>query len=128
MGVMIQMLGGNAEAIEAINASIGKTIVSATMAENSLRFALADGQTLVLSDEGQDCCEHRYMTCDDDLSGFYGATLLEVEVRDAPSIDDGDVHEVQFLVVKTSKGDITAETHNEHNGYYGGFSVQARLS
>jgi hypothetical protein len=33
------------------------------------------------------------------------------------------VHEVQFLRVSTDAGTIVCETHNEHNGYYGGFNV-----
>lgn len=130
MGVMIQMLGGNAETVDALEQTIGKTIAGMSMENNSLRIAMADGRTLMLDDGGQSCCEHRYMTCDDDLSGYEGATLVNVETRDAPSVEDeyGNEHEVQFLVVTTSKGTITAATHNEHNGYYGGFWIQARLS
>ena len=37
----------------------------------------------------------------------------------------GGVHEVQFLNIETSLGIITFETHNEHNGYYGGFYIKA---
>lgn len=42
--------------------------------------------------------------------------------------NQNDVHEVQFLVVHTDKGDLTMSSHNEHNGYYGGFSIEARVS
>lgn len=37
------------------------------------------------------------------------------------------MHEVQFLHVKTSKGSFAVSNHNEHNGYYGGFNVEASL-
>lgn len=89
-----------------------------------------DGTGLNLWDAGQDCCEERYMTCDDDLSAFVGAKFLGAEERDGTgalkNADDSDVHETTFLVVKTSLGDFTVCTHNEHNGYYGGFNLTAR--
>ncbi len=80
-------------------------------------------------DGGQDCCEHRYMHSDDDIQSFVGGTLIDAEIREVPNREDGygDVHEVQFLIVTTSKGAFTIETHNEHNGYYGGFWVVARM-
>jgi hypothetical protein len=57
-----------------------------------------------------------------------GAKLLDIEVREAPNVPyEYGEHEVQFLVVKTDKGNITFQTHNEHNGYYGGFYIQASL-
>ena len=42
--------------------------------------------------------------------------------------DDGnndEIHEIQFLDVKTSKGVFQISNHNVHNGYYGGFWVIA---
>lgn len=81
-----------------------------------------------LADYGQDCCESRYMTCDDDLPSFVGAKLLGVEVADGPNQESKfETHEIQFLRVMTSKGTIVCETHNEHNGYYGGFSMCAQF-
>nr|WP_152613166.1 hypothetical protein [Inquilinus limosus] len=65
------------------------------------------------------------MTCDDDLKPIIGATLLGWEIRDVTyDGDDYDVHEIQFLVVNTSQGSFTVANHNEHNGYYGGFSIE----
>ena len=125
LGVMINMLGSNEGTVEAINASIGKKIVSIALVDNSLRFALSDGSNLSLRDDGQSCCEHRYMSTDDDLSYYVGAELLGFELKDAPSIGDDEVHEVQFLDVRTSKGVFTMSNHNEHNGYYGGFWIVA---
>jgi hypothetical protein len=58
-----------------------------------------------------------------------GATLLDLELKSAGDIDnEWDVHEIQFLDVKTSEGVFTMVNHNMHNGYYGGFYVQARLN
>ena len=37
------------------------------------------------------------------------------------------MHECQSLLIDTSEGVIDFVTHVEHNGYYGGFSIQAKL-
>lgn len=70
------------------------------------------------------------MRTDDNLADYVGGQLLDMELRDAPEQEDehGDVHEVQFLVVKTSKGQFTMSNHNEHNGYYGGFYIEVAVS
>jgi hypothetical protein len=128
IGVLIQMLGGND--IKAIKNSIGKAIsnVSLEKETNQLLFEFIDGKNLVVWDDGQRCCELRYMTSDDDLSYYSGATLMDIEVRNSPNVQTpyGTEHEVQFLVITTSKGQFTIENHNEHNGYYGGFWLNAR--
>ena len=37
----------------------------------------------------------------------------------------GDSHETMFVEIVTDGGDsVTLTTHNEHNGYYGGFWLQ----
>ena len=106
---------------------LGKRIESARMANESLVLVFDDGTAIRFLDEGGQCCEVRYMTCDDNLRDFTGDRLLGWEVLDAPERDgSGDVHEVQFLHVRTSGGTITCETHNEHNGFYGGFEVRVR--
>ena len=127
VGVMLRMLGGNEESAGAMQAAIGKTIATVALEGDSvLAFTFDDGTRLRLTDTGQSCCESRYMRTDDDLSGFVGATLLGAEVRPAPSIatEYGD-HDVEFLVIETSKGAFTMSNHNEHNGYYGGLSIEA---
>lgn len=91
---------------------------------------ITESGTLALHDEydgGGYCDETRWMVCDDDLEYIHGATLCGIELLDAPSVpnDEGDTHEVQFLRVFTSMGNVTVETHNEHNGYYGGFDIVA---
>ena len=50
--------------------------------------------------------------------------MIDAEIREAPNEPDeyGD-HEVQFLLVNTSIGTFTVASHNEHNGYYGGFDI-----
>lgn len=125
IGVPLGFLGGNAETVEVHQRAIGKTIKSAKLSDDVLKFEFTDGTGLNVWDDGQSCCEERYMTTDDDLSAFAGAEFRGLDLRDGPTVVGGygDVHEVQFLIVKTSLGDFTMETHNEHNGYYSGFWI-----
>ena len=129
IGVMLQYLAGNKSTVEAHNAGKGKVIKSLTLDKDKdeLVMLFDDGTGLVFWDNGQSCCESRYMTCDDDLASYAGATFIEAELAEAPSVDlEWGEHEVQFLNIKTSLGVATLETHNEHNGYYGGFAVCIR--
>ena len=127
--VMINKLSGNSSSVRAFQNAIGKQISSLELTENELLFVFSDGARMRLFDNGQSCCETRYMTTDDDLSYYVGSKLLGAEIRDAPTGDekdyDHDDHDVQFLLVNTDKGTFTMENHNVHNGYYGGFSVCA---
>ena len=104
--------------------SVGKEIAGVTLLDSRLHFVFTDKTEVYVTDSGQDCCETRYMTTDDDLNSFIGTKLLGLEIKDAPDVDvDGFVHEVQFLEIQTSKGVFTMANHNEHNGYYGGFCI-----
>lgn len=128
LGVMLGLLTGNERSVNAYQRLVGKKIAALTLDEDALHFVMDDGTRVKLFDDGQSCCEHRYMHSDDALSDFVGATFISAEVRDAPDIEDdsGEVHEVAFLVVTTNIGAFTVATHNEHNGYYGGFLIAAR--
>ena len=112
-------------------AAVGRTIDSVALTDSEeLLFKFTDGSSLSISDEGQSCCESRYITCDDHLSYYSGATFLDATVVDGPEEEDPDewtCHEQRWLVVTTSKGDFRATTHNEHNGYYGGFCINAKF-
>lgn len=135
LGVMVNMLFGDTGASAALDGSIGKTIAKVVVdpslngGDGAMVITFAGGGSLSLYDSGRSCCEHRYMVSDADLDSFVGAKLQDVEVLDAGTIENGyDVHEVSFLNVRTSKGIIDAATHNEHNGYYGGFWLTASYS
>jgi hypothetical protein len=74
------------------------------------------------------------MTCDDNLEDYIGAHftgLIRKSQSEIPQLPDednytsNDTHEVQWLEVVTSKGCFTIAAHNEHNGYYGGFDIDA---
>lgn len=127
MGVMINELFGDDRGSQLFSASVGKRIEKLSLKDDALEFIFSDGMGIAIFDDGQSCCENRYMTTDDDLSRFIGAELVSAETSSAPNIEyeDGD-HEVQFLKVTTSFGVFTMESHNEHNGYYGGFSIDVR--
>jgi hypothetical protein len=138
LGVMINILGGNAETVNAYQKAIGKTIKHVALSTvepewdgvsiDTLRLEFDDASTLNIFDSGQSCCESRYMRTDDKLEDFIGATLLNIELKEAPNMEDEDGdHEVQFLELMTSKGALTMASHNEHNGYYGGFAIKLKF-
>jgi hypothetical protein len=130
MGVMLGILGGNEETVNSIKSSLNKVIETVTLDEENLVISFTDNTQLTIWDDGQSCCEARYMTTDDNLSDFNGATLLDFELKSVESGDDDgwEEHEIQFLDVKTSNGVFTMANHNVHNGYYGGFYVKAKLN
>lgn len=127
---MLGYLGGNASTVEAYHASIGKTIAKAVLDadaedDGAVIIDFTDGSGLSIFDAGRSCCESRYITCDDDLAGLAGAKLMDIELRDGGSVEaDYDCHETQFVEIVTSNGNATLCTHNEHNGYYGGFCIR----
>lgn len=127
IGVMISMLGGNEKSAKTFSNAIGKEIKNLEIIENELIFEFADGEKIALFDDGQSCCEHRYMHTDDDLKNFVGAKLQMAETKPGSEGDwDYGVKESEFLIVTTSKGQFTIVNYNEHNGYYGGFSIRCR--
>jgi hypothetical protein len=130
IGVMLRYLGGNKETVDTIKTSLNKIIekVWLNKEKNELFFKFEDNTGMVIWDNGQSCCEYRYMRTDDILSEFSGAKFLDIELKHAPDQEDeyGQVHEIQFLDIKTDKGVFQISTHNEHNGCYGGFYVVAK--
>lgn len=126
IGVMLGQLAGNTETVNCIQSVIGKQIKSIELIEDEIVLKTSEGG-LKLLDDGQSCCEARYMRTDDDLSEFTGAVVNGFELKQAPDQDhEWGTHEVQFLEIATSKGAITFASHNEHNGYYSGFRIVAK--
>lgn len=125
IGAMLRVLGGGSE--NSADKYYGRKIKNAVFdkAEDAFRITFEDGVTIAITDQGQSCCEHRYMTCDDDPTSLSGGILKHIKVKKGPDLEDqyGDPHEVAFLEVATDKGFVTFATHNEHNGYYGGFGL-----
>ena len=135
MGIRLNMLGGDKETVESFTNAIGKTIKRIELdSANELKIWFTDNTGIKMFDDGQSCCETRFMCCDDDLAPFIGGTLIGAEIADGPDLiadgpdlfDGCEEHNQQFLKVTTSKGVFTVVNHNEHNGYYGGFDIVVR--
>lgn len=126
LGVMIKRMFS--KPCEELRDLVGKLIVSVELSDNTLVIGFKEG-LFKIWDGGQSCCEHRYMSTDDNLKYHVGARLLSMEIKGAPDIEGeyGDTHECQFLEVTTSKGRFQCANHNEHNGYYGGFALTAKF-
>lgn len=122
IGSMLYELGGGTK--ESASKYYGKKIKWARHEGDIFKIKFYEGPTIQITDEGQSCCEHRYMTCDDDLKILKDTVLNKIEVKYADADDNnGDSHEIAFLDVQTNKGSIQFATHNKHNGYYGGFGL-----
>ena len=126
---MIDVCNLEGKSIDAFMKVVGKKIMGIKLEDDMLYLSFGSQGTLKISDEGQSCCERRYMTTDDKLGDYVGGNLLNIEVKPVPiPIKDSeydDVHDIEFLEVTTTKGAFVMTTHNEHNGYYGGFYVSA---
>jgi len=126
IGVMIGMLSGNRESAAAVQEAIGRKIVQVKLEDNSLTLTFDPSLAIELYDDGQSCCESRYMRTDDDPSDIVGHVLMSIETAPAPSIGSDEDHDVEFLRIITNRGLLVISNHNEHNGYYGGFCLRAR--
>lgn len=127
IGVVLKMLSGNQQSFNAYTNAINKIIKDVRLDEesNTLLFRFDDETTLTVKDNGQSCCEVRYMRTDDNLSEFSGARLLGMAIKDVDNApDEYGEHEIQFFEVTTDRGVFSISNHNEHNGYYGGFAIE----
>lgn len=127
---MLEVCNLEGKSIDAFMKVVGKKIMDIKLEDDMLYLSFGSQGTLKISDEGQSCCEYRYMTTDDKLDEYVGGNLLNIEIKPTPiPIKDGgddEDHDIEFLEVTTTKGAFVLATHNEHNGYYGGFYVCAR--
>ena len=123
IGAMLHQLSGGSE--HRAPEFYGRKIVDATFSEEDVRLTFADGCRIRIYDDGQSCCESRYLTTDDDVRDLVGGALTEVVLREGPEQAGtyDEVHESQFMDIRTDKGFITVSSHNEHNGYYGGICM-----
>lgn len=128
IGAMLGALTGNASTVAAYQGALGKGIVSAHLEDDRITLRFLDGTGIVFRDDAQSCCERRYMRTDDNLSDLHGKNFSGAEVKDGPSEEDPDsyeCHDVQFLELRAEDRTVTISSHNEHNGYYGGFDIVA---
>lgn len=113
----------------AVKMAVGRVIDAAAIDDNQLVLRFLDGSKLAVWDDGQSCCEVRWMATDDDLGSLIGFKLKEIRLKDGPTVQgEDDEADTQFLEVITFGGDsVVLSNYNEHNGYYGGFDVQAKF-
>lgn len=103
----------------------GKRINSISLVENKILIHFEGGVKIKIWDDAQTCCENRFITTSDDLKSLIGQKLIEIITKDAPdtTTEYGETHECIFLEIQGHHSSITFCTHNEHNGYYGGFGL-----
>lgn len=103
-----------------------KEISRVELMDDCCELYFKDGSGVRIKDDAQSCCEHRYVTCDDDPGSLVGNELLAIVMKAGPEdggADSYNVRETMFVEITTTGGFITLTTHNDHNGYYGGFSI-----
>jgi hypothetical protein len=103
---------------------IGLTIKIAYLSDNRIYLRFDGDKGITIFDNGQSCCESRYISCDDDLSSLVGGKLVHIVTKAYKEEDEWSCHEKCFVEIQTDKGFVTFCTHNEHNGYYSGFSLK----
>lgn len=124
IGTMLHILGGGSK--HEPKEYFGLEIADAEFSETSLTITFENGKKIRLWDDGQSCCESRYMTTDDDVKSLIGHTLVRIDAKHGPDEagEYEDAHETIFIEIGTDQNFITIVTHNEHNGYYGGFGLK----
>lgn len=122
VGAAIHMLKGGSEK----NASdyYGLTISNVIVDSQFVIIEFDNGKKIKIYDDGQSCCESRYVTCDDDATCLIGGKLVKIEASPVEYKSEGySDHETVFVEIATDKDHIKFCNHNEHNGYYGGFGL-----
>ncbi len=116
-----------------VDSLLGRIISSILLRDSDIFIAFEDGSSLKVWDDGQSCCETRYITSDESFEHYSGSKFLGLEMREFTYPEDHQedeymCHECEILFIKTSVGDVDFVTHNEHNGYYGGFMIDCEGS
>lgn len=86
----------------------------------------------LLIENGQSCCEdYGYISTNDNLQEFVGATILKIELSsELQLVDLTEIKKVagmaeysefyaEFITIYTSRGSFQLAVYNAHNGYYG---------
>jgi len=125
LGVMLNQLCGDRGSAK-LDRIKEKIISNAVIDESGLTLTFEDGYKVKFWDDGQSCCESRYVKCDDDVKILEGGKLLGIKEKETEhkELNYGDVHEIGFIEICTDKGSIVMNTHVEYNGYYGGFFLK----
>lgn len=126
VGVMMHTFCGGSS--HKVSEYIGKKITAVDMKGDKLLVTFDGGKKIAIWDDGQSCCENRYMMTDDDVQSLVGHSLVRIDAKDGTTVRGDEEyfeeHEVCFVEIGTEVGFITIANHNEHNGYYGGFGLE----
>lgn len=115
-----------------------KKITDVDFNEHRLVIILENKTKLKIWDDGQNCCEKRYMTCDDNIEDLIGRKLTKILIKKIEDSDDKEnvtaqffvnnvyawggeeewEHEIAFVEICTDKNSIILQAHNVHNGYH----------
>ncbi len=100
-------------------------VIESGVGDRGLKVKFAGDRVWEIYDNAQSCCEERYVIIRDDLSRFADSQLYSIMLGDfaVEQSDIDGVKEIQFLIIKTSKGTISVPNYNCHNGRYGGFEL-----
>lgn len=106
---------------------IGKRISSAAIIDDVFVIKFEDRTKIGIADHGQSCCEDRFMTTDDDVTALAGTSLISIEEKPGPDVDDdNNCHEICFVEIQTDRISLQLVNHNIHSGYYGGFNMKIK--
>ncbi len=107
----------------------GMRIEKASFDGGSILLDMGNDIVIEIYDDRQSCCEKRYLNVhSDELQTLGGDTLRSIGVKWTTQKDDaGDYHEVAFCEIRTEDNTVSFSTHNEHNGYYGGFDLRVEV-
>ena len=62
------------------------------------------------------------------LSKIEGEKFRRVEVKETRGSDEwGGSRDISFLEISTDRDHVVVKNYNEHNGYYGGFSIDVTI-
>lgn len=105
----------------------GKRINYISLDSDAVIINFIDGSVIRFTNY-QSCCESRYFQTDDNLDYYRDCDFYDIEINGSESEDsDYGCHDIGFFDIRTSNGVLTFANHNEHNGYYGGISLQTSI-
>lgn len=123
--VFVHNQGVGGRSLEIAEKYNGMEIVSISLNNDVATFKFKEGG-FEMRDDGQSCCESRWMHSEDEKDFDYhiGAIFRFIQVVAGDGEESSECHDTEYCNILTSKGVLQFVCHNEHNGYYGGFSVQ----
>ena len=94
--------------------------------DGGLVIEFEDNKKIILFDDNRQSSESRFIHSDDDLSWHMGSVFQGIQIKNIKDTrDEYDCkHEIQFVHVLTETDILVVETHNVHEGHYGGFNLK----